>query len=156
MFDALYKWLNTTSLSQFMQGSTYTFPLVEVVHLIGITMFLGAVIAVCLRLLGLGIKQPASTIHEGLATWTTISFAIVVITGILMIIAEPIKLSNNSMWGYKVAVLAIGFVLHFAGYLMIVKPGRAEASPGLAKAIAVAILAAWFISGIGGRFIGFV
>ena len=154
--NPIYKWLDTTAASHFLQQSTYTFPVTEVIHLIGITMFLGAVLTVCLRFLGFGIRQPASMIYEGLRAWTWIAFVIVVGTGIVMIVAEPIKLSNNALFPTKLLWLVIGFALHFFGYLGFVKPGRAEASPVLAKVLAIVILASWIVTGLGGRLIGFV
>ena len=152
----IYKYLDTTAASHFLQQSTYTFPVTEVIHLIGITMFIGAVITVCLRFLGFGIRQSASEIYAGLRIWTWISFWIVTLTGVMMIVAEPIKLSNNAMFPTKLLWLVIAYGLHFFGYLGLVKPGRAEASPILAKTLAIAMLISWIITGIGGRYIGFV
>jgi hypothetical protein len=154
--DPIYTWLDTTWFSHFLQASTYTFPIVEAIHLMGITIMLGAVVTVCLRLLGFGIRQEASGVYSGIKTWSWVGFWIVLITGVLMVIAEPIKLSRNSMFGYKLYFLAAGYLLHFFGYLMLVKPGRAEAQPMLAKVIAVLLLVCWIITGTGGRLIGFV
>ena len=156
MLLSIYQWLNTTRMSAFLQGSSYTFPVVEVIHLMGITILLGASIIVCLRFLGWGIKQPASVIYEGLRTWTWIGFWVTVITGFVMIVAEPIKLSSNLMFGYKIYGLALGFALHLFGYLRYTKPGRAEASPIGAKIVAILLLMTWLVTGVGGRLIGFV
>lgn len=154
--DPIYQWLDTTSASHFLQASTYTFPIIEAIHLMGITIMLGAVVTVCLRLLGFGIRQEASDIQAGISKWTWIGFWIVVITGLLMVVAEPIKLSRNSMFGYKVYFLAAGYLLHFFGYLVLLKPGRAKAQPLLSKLVAILLLACWIITGTGGRLIGFV
>ncbi len=32
--DPIYNWLDTTWASHFLQGSTYTFPIIEAIHLI--------------------------------------------------------------------------------------------------------------------------
>ena len=152
----LYEWINTTALSTYLQESTYTFPVVEVIHLMGITMLLGAAIIVCLRLLGMGIQRPASEIQDGLATWTWAGLFVVITTGLILTIAEPIKLSNNAAFPYKLVCLGLGLTLHFFGYLRILKPGRAEASPGQAKLIAIGIMICWFGAGVFGRAIGFV
>src|SRR5436190_1450663 len=66
----MYEWLNSTSLSQFLQSSTYVFPVTEVFHLIGLTVLLGAAMVVSLRLLGFGLTQPVSEIYRGIWKWT--------------------------------------------------------------------------------------
>src|SRR5262245_41119370 len=91
-----YEWVDSTRLSQFLQASTYTFPVVEVFHLVGLTIFLGAAVLVSLRLLGLGLKEPASQIQQGIWAWTWVGFLSVGITGIILLIAEPIKLAHNA------------------------------------------------------------
>jgi hypothetical protein len=139
-----------------LQESTYVFPVVEVIHLMGITVLLGAAVIVCLRLWGLGIQRPPSEIHEGLSMWTIFGMVLVFGTGLILTIAEPIKLSVNSAFPWKLMFLGLGLLLHFFGYLRILKPGRAEQSPGLAKAIAAGIMICWFGAGVMGRAIGFV
>jgi hypothetical protein len=156
IWQGLYRWIDSTWVSQFLQSSTYIFPMVEVVHLIGLTMLLGAACTVCLRLLGFGISRPASEIHEGLAGWTWAGLAVVVVTGLLLTIAEPIKLSANAAFPYKLSFLTAGLLLHFFGYLSMLRPGRAEASPVMSKIVAVGILGCWFGAGVAGRAIGFV
>jgi hypothetical protein len=152
----LFEWLNTTWFSKFLQESTYTFPVVEAVHLLGLTILVGAQAAVCLRFLGFGMKRPASEIYQGLAGWSWIGFAIVVSTGVTMVVAEPIKLSTNVAFPYKLLFIVLAGLLYFFGYLRLVKPGSAEASPGTAKFVAIALQICIFSAGVAGRSIGFV
>ena len=153
---AFYEWVNTTSLSMFLQESTYTFPVTEVIHLMGITILTGAAIIVCLRLWGMGIQRPASEIQEGLAMWTWAGLIIVLGTGLVLLWAEPIKLSTNAAFPYKLIFLGLGLSLHFFGYLRVLKPGKAEASPLKAKLVGAGIMICWFGAGVMGRAIGFV
>ena len=151
-----YQWINTTALSMYLQESTYTFPVVEVIHLMGITVLLGAAIIVCLRLWGMGIQRPASEIGEGLAAWTRFGLSLVMVTGLVLLIAEPIKLSANAAFPYKLGFLGVGLLLHFFGYRRMLRPGVAEASPGMAKLVGAGIMICWFGAGVAGRAIGFV
>lgn len=151
-----YEWIDSTSFSQSLQASTYVFPVVEVVHLIGLTILLGAALIVCLRLLGFGIQRPVSEIHEGIWLWTWVGLVTVFGTGLILLIAEPIKLANNAAFPYKLFFLGLGVALHLFGYLRIARPGKAEAAPLAAKLIGVLILVCWFGAGVAGRAIGFV
>ena len=152
----VFEWLDTTAFSQFLQNSTYTFPVIEVVHLMGLTMLVGAQAAVSLRLLGFGMQRPASELYEGLRGWSWLGLAIIVSTGVSMVIAEPIKLSTNPAFPYKLLFILITAALYGFGYLQIVKPGRAEANPWTARIVAILLNGSIFSAGVAGRSIGFV
>jgi hypothetical protein len=122
----------------------------------GLMILLGATTVVCLRLLGYGLSQAASIIHKGIWAWTWAGLALVWFTGIVLLIAEPGKLATNSAFAYKLYFLTAGLVLHFFGYLVLLKPGRAEAHPMVSKVVAVLVIFCWFGAGVAGRAIGFV
>ena len=158
-FDFLvpfYKWLNTTSVSEYLQGTTYAFPVAQVFHIIAFTMFIGAVVGVCLRLLGFGMRRPVAELYEGVAKWSWCSLGAVVVTGILQGIAEPIKLSTNPAFGIKEALLPIFFLLYCFGYLGIVKPGKAEANPMMVKLVGFSLMLCLTLILVAGRSVGFV
>ena len=43
LFSQLFKWFDATLISQIIRDSTYIFPVVEVLHLFGLTLLLGTV-----------------------------------------------------------------------------------------------------------------
>jgi hypothetical protein len=53
----LFEWVNNTWISQAIRDSTYIFPVVEVFHLFGLTLLLGIVTVVDLRILGVGMRR---------------------------------------------------------------------------------------------------
>src|SRR5712692_4486393 len=105
-----FKWIDTTALSAFLRGSTYTLAILEVIHILGLTMLLGSIFCVSLRLLGWGMKRPVSEIYQGLAMWNWLGLATVVTTGVTMVIMEPVKLSVNPSFPYKLTFLACAFI----------------------------------------------
>src|SRR5262245_21982025 len=119
---SFYQWIEGTAISQYFQASTYTFPVTEVFHLIGLMILLGAAVVVCVRLLGFGMPQSASATHAGIWGWTWVGLGLVWGTGIILLIAEPMKLATNIAFQYKLAFLGAGLVLHFIGYLALLKP----------------------------------
>jgi len=155
-FQAMYEWVNNTAASRFLQDSTLWFPVTEVFHLIGLTILIGAVFVVCLRLFGFGLMQPASQTYGGLWGWTWLGLALVLGSGIILFVAEPTKLATNEAFAYKLWFLAAGIALHIFGYIRFLKPGRIEASPVLARVVATLTLCCWFLAGVAGRAIGFV
>src|SRR5256885_1742362 len=129
--DPVYQWINTTRLSQYLQASTFCFPVTEVFHLMGLTILLGAAFVVCLRLLGFGLRESAAQIYKGLWAWSWTGLILVWGTGIILLIAEPIKLASNVAFPYKLTFLFLGLALHFFATGVLLKPGRAEAYPGM-------------------------
>jgi len=154
--QSFYEWIDTTAVSQYLQNSTLWFPITEVFHLIGLTILLGVVFVVCIRLFGIGLQQPASQTHGGLWGWTWLGLIVVFGTGVILLIAEPTKLAANEAFYYKLWFLGAGVALHLFGYLAFLKPGRVEASPVLSRVVAILTLCCWFGAGIAGRAIGFV
>ena len=154
--QSTYEWIDKTALSKFLQDSTLWFPVTEVFHLIGLTILVGAVFVVCLRLFGFGLQQPVAQTYGGLWGWTWFGLALVLGSGVILAVAEPIKLATNEAFTFKLWFLGAGIALHIFGYVRFLKPGRVEASPVLARVVAVLTLCAWFGAGVAGRAIGFV
>jgi hypothetical protein len=152
-----YRWADNTPVSLWMRGSTYVFPLVEVVHLFGITLLLGCLYTVNLRLFGLTLKgRTISEVAQGVARWEYTGYAVVFTTGIMLFLAEAMKCYDNSAWPFKVTFLILGSAVQFTLCRAMTKPGRAEAAPFLAKLTAVLSTIFWFGAGMAGRAIGFV
>src|SRR4029077_19484790 len=82
-------WLATTPLSKFLQDQhAYAFATLETVHLIGMTLVLGAIGAFDLRVLGLANAIPPAALHR-LIPWGVAGFLLNLATGSLFVIAHP-------------------------------------------------------------------
>src|SRR5579871_5496667 len=51
-----FEFLATTPVYTTVRGSSYLFPSFEVIHLLGLTLLLGSMVVINLRLLGLGMR----------------------------------------------------------------------------------------------------
>jgi len=49
-----FKWCDATAISSYIRSSTTIFPVIEVVHLFGLTILLGTLTIIDLRILGIG------------------------------------------------------------------------------------------------------
>ena len=152
-----YVWCEKTWIGVALQTTTYPFPVIEAVHVLGITLMLGTLYTVNFRILGLVLKsRPVSEVVEGLGPWiwggTVLTFA----TGIALFMSEALKLSANAAWGPKMGGLVSAMVVQLFLSAFILKGGRAESSPGLAKVTAVLSTVLWFYTGYQARWIAFV
>src|ERR1700685_3730138 len=101
-FLPLFKWFDATLISQIIRNSTYIFPVVEVLHLFGLTLLLGTVTVVDLRILGVGMRrQSVSELASQLTPWSVGAAILTIISGILLFLSEAMKCYGNAAFPFK-------------------------------------------------------
>ena len=106
-------WLSTTSPSVFIQEhNAWAIPAIQSVHIVGIAMVMGSVLMLDLRILGwAGSDQTLQQTERRFGPWLTGSLWLLLATGILMVIGEPVReLVSFSFW-LKMALVALGTTL---------------------------------------------
>jgi hypothetical protein len=106
-------WLSTTRPSVFIQEhNAWAIPTIQSIHIVGIAMVMGTVLMIDLRVLGWGGTD--STLRQTtdrFGPWLTGSLWLLLATGILMVVGEPVReLVTFSFW-LKMALVAIGTVV---------------------------------------------
>lgn len=154
----LLKSMYDSGLAEAMRTSLLGFPLVETVHVVAITLVVGTVLIVDLRLLGLASGQRAYTrVSSDLLKWTWIGFAVALVTGLIMF-------SSNAMVYFENTALRIKFALMLAaGINMVIFHFLSEksvrddrsAGPAAAKIAAILSLCLWVGVVVAGRWAGF-
>jgi hypothetical protein len=106
-------WLSTTSPSVFLQEhNTWAIPAIQSVHIVGIALVLGSVLMIDLRILGwAGTDQTLRQSSNRFGPWLTASLWLLLITGVLMVIGEPMReLVTFSFW-LKMTLVAVGTIV---------------------------------------------
>jgi hypothetical protein len=152
----IFKWLDATPISKAIRDSTYIFPVVEVLHLFGLTLLLGTVMVMCLRMLGFGMRRQTTTeVNTQLMPWAVSAAVLTIVTGILLFLSEAMKCYGNEAFPYKMWFLLGGIILYvLTGSRM--RHAESRLSPVTMKIVAVLTLALWFGVAIAGRAIAFV
>jgi len=104
------EWLSTTFLSVFIQNhNSWTIPTIQSIHIVGIGLVLGSVLMIDLRILGwAGMDQTLRQTTSRFGPWLTGALCLLLATGILMVIGEPVReLATFSFW-LKMLLVAIG------------------------------------------------
>ena len=107
------EWLTKTSPSHaFRVHESWLIPGVQSIHIIGIAIILGSVFMIVLRILGwAGRDQTLRQTASRFAPWLIWGLFLQLVTGIVMIVAEPVReLVNFSFWT-KMAFIAVAIVL---------------------------------------------
>jgi hypothetical protein len=152
----LFKWFDATPISMIIRNSTYIFPVVEVFHILGLTLLLGTVTVVDMRILGVGMRrQSVSDLASALSPWSVGAAILTIVSGILLFLSEAMKCYGNAAFPYKMWFLLAGIILYFLTQRRITSP-TSRMNPGLLKVIAVLSLILWYGVAIAGRAIAFV
>lgn len=155
-FLQLFKWFDATPISLIIRNSTYIFPVVEVFHLFGLTLLLGTVTVVDMRILGFGMRrQSVSDLASALTPWSVGAAILTIVSGILLFLSEAMKCYGNAAFPYKMWFLLGGIILYFLTQRRLTSPAS-QINPALLKVIAVLSLILWYGVAIAGRAIAFV
>ena len=107
------EWLSTTAPSVFIQEhNAWAIPAIQSIHIVGIAMVMGSVLMIDLRILGwAGSDQTLGQTTRRFGPWLTGSLWLLLATGILMVIGEPVReLVTFSFW-LKMGLVAVGTVV---------------------------------------------
>ena len=154
-------WLSTTSPSVFLQEhNTWAIPAIQSIHIVGIALVMGSVLMIDLRILGwAGTDQTLRQTTSRFGPWLTGSLWLMLATGILMVIGEPVReLVTFSFW-LKMTLVAVGAVVAvmFQRMLRRHEPQWEDAlvRRGSIKAMAVLTFFVWAFIIVLGRLIAY-
>ena len=101
-------WLQNTPFATFIRQSDLLFPLIEGSHIMALALSVGLVLIFDLRLLRLAfIGESVSTIMEQFVPWSLPGFLIMLITGVLLFVAQAEKVYSNVFFRFKLLLLLL-------------------------------------------------
>jgi uncharacterized protein DUF6644 len=99
-------WLEGTQAGSALRESIWVYPIVESIHVLTLCVFLGLTVVLDLRLLGAIMPAiPASQLIKRLMPWVTAGFVVMVVTGVLLFYAVPVRTYLNIFFRLKMAFL---------------------------------------------------
>jgi hypothetical protein len=146
MTDALVQAIEGGVINTWVLSTYWLWPLLEIIHFIGLSLLLGSILIVDLRLAGYLRQIDIMSTHR-LLPWAVIGFAMNLATGFLFFFGDPGRYSVNIGFQIKmILVLIAGLnVLVFALKInpVIGKWDPYGDTPALAKTIAWVSLLTW-------------
>jgi hypothetical protein len=151
----LFEWCEASWLGQLVRTSTWMFPIIEAVHLLGLSLLGGTVLVVDLRLLNVMLRdQPASTLARGVQPWMNRAIVLMLSTGFLMFMSEAVKCYHSPAFRVKMATLPIALAFtYLVRRRMVLREDTTAGWRG--RAVAAASIVLWFTVAAAGRWIGF-
>jgi hypothetical protein len=105
--------IEKSGLARVMRESLWTYPIVEIVHIVGFVILVGTVISFDLRLLGLSRSVEVKSLARHLLPWSVASILLVVPAGLLMFSAhatEFFAIASLALW---LAIITCGRLLAY-------------------------------------------
>jgi hypothetical protein len=140
-------WLETSAVAVAMRQWTWLYPIVEIVHIVGFVILVGAALMFDLRLLGVSRTLPVTAMERHLLRAARLSVAMVVPTGILMFAAHATEMADNPAFRLKVVLLTAALlnaaVFRRAPFRSVAAWDRNSPAPPAARVAAVASITLW-------------
>ncbi len=159
MWDRLYPyflWIENTRLGHGIRESKWTFTLSEVVHLLGLTVLLGTVLLLALRLFGFVLqKKSVASIARELKPLSIGALVVTLLTGTLLFTSEATKCWGNIAFRYKMLFLFLALLFQFTGLQKVARAEDQRFSPLTRILTAFVAIFLWFGVAVAGRAIAF-
>jgi hypothetical protein len=140
-------WLETTSFAAAMREWLWLYPIVEILHIIGLAVLVGAAVLFDLRLLGLSRSIPVTRLADHLLPWARRSLLLIVPTGAMMFVAHATEMASNPAFQIKLALLLAAGVNAAAFHLGVFRTvgtwNLEIAAPRAARVSAILSLFLW-------------
>jgi hypothetical protein len=154
MLRPLFEWMESLAV---YGPSVYLGPGVNLVHLVSMVTFMGALLLVDLRLLGSGLtKQPVHQLARSARPWLRLGLIGLILTGIPALMATATQQYENRAFWMKMYILAFALVFTFTVRRKVVSSEDARIHPLLAKGVAAISIASWLTVAAYARLIMFL
>ena len=151
-----FEWMETTWFG--IIGKTWgaAFAFVQTIHLLGLALLGGSVLAAEGRVLGLlMVDVPAKVIVNRCHTLLSWSLVITVSTGVFMACGVALKIYYLPVFWYKMLALTAGIMFHFLVRRPLLEYDLETINPIILRMTAISSILVWFLVAATGRWIGF-
>jgi uncharacterized membrane protein len=152
--------LYSTPISTAFREITWVVPFVQSVHILAITVVIGASIVMDLRLAGiLATDESPRTVIKRHLPWLWTALVVLLCSGTVLIVAEPYRVMTNLVFWVKMGLVLLGLVLTLLFRYPALHPEyRIEHArlAGLLKPTAWLSLVIWIVVVFCGRWIAYL
>ena len=123
--------LEASSLSAAIKGADWVIPLLQSIHIVTIGVVFVSSLMIALRVMGgMRADEPFATVWRRFAPWMWYGLIVMVVTGVLLVIGEPVREFTALSFWLKMTLLAIAVTATFVFGRTFGPGGAAHASAG--------------------------
>lgn len=109
--EAFASWLQATAFSTALQSTAWVVPLLQSLHILMIGVVFVSILAVALKVLGwLRVEESLQQVWQRFAPFLWGGLAVMAVTGLLLVIAEPVRELMSISFRLKMLLLVAGII----------------------------------------------
>jgi putative copper export protein len=152
---SFFQSLNDLQLSSTIRESIWISPVVNVLHLLALVIFAGAILIVDLRLLGRGAReQPVAQVARDAQPWVIVGFLGLLVTGIPQLISNAMREYYSAFFWFKMEVMVLALIYTFTLRRKVTQADEARVGPFWSKVVGLVSIVLWACVAIPARLIG--
>ena len=154
MLLPFFQWCDSLAMSQAYRDSTYLFPVTQALHILAVTVFVGAIVIGDLRLLGWGpVGQSRASIvrsAQRILLWAGMA---VLLTGIPQFTTNALTYQRSPLFVFKMYLLAAALVFTATLRRRVADADEGRLQSWVPRVVGAVSLALWIGVTISGRLI---
>jgi hypothetical protein len=143
-----------------IRESMWLYPLIEVAHILGFAILVGAVVMFDLRVLGVSKRVPVRMLAQHLLPWSVAALILIVPAGVLLFATEATALIDNRAFVVKMVLLMLAMTnaaaFHMGAFRGVDQWDQGMPAPRAARLHATASILIWIGVITCGRLIAYV
>jgi len=147
MINTILQWLEDSSFAVTIRQSLWLYPMLEIVHITGIVLLVGAAFMFDLRLMGFSKKLPVSALAQQLLPWSRRGLLLIVPSGLLLFITNAATLGYDPVFRMKMLLLVVAglnaMVFHYFLFPSVLASNEDTILPPLIKLTAGISIIVW-------------
>ena len=152
--------IERSGIAAAMRGDIWLYPIVEIFHISGFIVLVGAVVMFDLRVLGVSRRISIRALARHLLPWSAGALLVIVPTGLMMFSAHATEFVDNRAFVLKLTLISLALTNAAAFHVGVFRTAEQwdidMPSPAAAKAQAVASIGLWFAVVSCGRLLAYV
>jgi uncharacterized membrane protein len=136
--------LNATAIGSFITGVRWVWATLQTLHFLGLTLLMGVVFLVDLRMLGMANGVSFASLHR-LLPWGMLGFGLNLFTGMCYFISTPDQYTKNVSFYWKIALMMLAGVnaIYFTVFDEPWALGEGDDAPLKTKVLAASAIFLW-------------
>jgi len=153
---SLCQWLQDTPWGTGIRESIWVFPIIESTHVLALSLSVGTIAVVDLRLFGVMMrKESVSEVTRQILPWSLVGFAIMFLTGAWLFLSQAVKAYHSTFFRIKVLCLLLAglnaVIFQFTVYRTMADWDRDAKPPRGARIAGIVSLLLWITVIVAGR-----
>jgi hypothetical protein len=155
MLQPFFEWMQGIGMSSYILSHTWPAPIVNILHLLSLVVFSGAVLVLDIRLIGRGLKETSvADVSRMAQPWLIWGFVALLVTGIPQMTSTAMKQYYSPFFWFKMELLLIGLIFTFTIRRWVAMADEARIGVVLPKVVGITSMAMWTGVAIWARLIG--